>query len=93
MLPRTRVRPIQMRLQHSAHTALDRLDRPRQQIIELLHVSSLRGPQVAAGGGLGDARVVGGGREGNVEVFVAGFGAVAVGVDEEEGAFGCVPAC
>ena len=82
-----------MRFQHSAHTGLDRLDRLGQQLIELLGRSGLPGPQVTAGGGLGDAGVVGGRREGNVEVFVAGFGAEAVWVDEEERAFGCVPAC
>ena len=82
-----------MRVQHSAHAAFDRLDRLGQQDIELLDSSRLRSPQVAAGGGLGDAGVVEGRREGNVEVFVAGFGAEAVWVDEEEGAFGGVPAC
>lgn len=45
-----------------------------------------------ARGGLGDAGVVGRGREGDVEFFVAGFGGGAVGVDEEEGAPRGVPA-
>lgn len=46
-----------------------------------------------AGGGFGDAGVVRGGRERDVEVGVAGFRAEAVGVDKEEGTTGGVPAC
>lgn len=74
--------PIQMRVQHSTHAAFDRLDRLGQQLMELLRRTSPCGPQVTARGGLGDARVVGRRREGEVEVFVAGFGAEAVWVDE-----------
>lgn len=86
------MRPIQMRVQHRTHTALDRLDRLGQQFPKLLRRLSPRGPQFPARGGFGDAGVVGRGGEGEVEVGVAGFGAEAVRVDEEEGAFGCVPA-
>lgn len=93
MLPGTRVRPVQMRVQHGAHAALDRLDRPGQQVVELRHRARPSGPQVPAGGRLRDAGVVGRRRERNVEVRVAGFRAEAVRVDEEEGAFRRVPAC
>ena len=51
-----------------------------------------RSAQVAAGRGLGDAGVVRGGREGDVEGFVCEGGAEAVRVHKEEGAFWGVPA-
>ena len=87
------MRPVQMRIQHGAHAALDRLDRPRQQLVKLPGRARPSGPQVAAGGRFRYARVVGRGRKGDVEVFICGFGGQAVRVDEQEGAAGCVPAC
>ena len=81
-----------MRVQDRAHARLHRLDRPRQQAVQLRSGARGPGPQVTAGGGLGDAGVVGGGREGDVEGFVGEGGAEAGRVHEEEGAFGGVPA-
>ncbi len=75
MHPRPRMRSLQVRIQHSAHAALDRLDCPRQQCVQLLRRAGCCGPQVPAGGRLRDACVVGRGREGDVEVLVCGFGA------------------
>ena len=45
-----------------------------------------------ARGGFGDAGVIGRRCKGDVEFFVVDFGTGAVGVHEEEGAAGCVPA-
>ena len=89
------MRPLQMRVQHRAHASplLHRLDGPGQQFVEFGPRACLPGPEVPARGGLGDAGVVGGGGEGEVEGFVRRGGAVAGRVDEEEGSFGRVPAC
>lgn len=59
MLPRPRVRPVQMCVQYGTYTAFHRLNRLRQQAIELLPGTSLSGPQVTAGRRLGYARVIG----------------------------------
>lgn len=59
MLSGTRMRPIQMRVQHSTYTAFHRLDRLRQQFVKLLDSTGLSGPQVAASGRLGYACIVG----------------------------------
>lgn len=75
MLPGPRMRPVQMRIQHGSHAALHRLDSPRQQALEILDRTRGPGPEVAARGRLGDAGVVGGRGEGDVEVVVCGFGA------------------
>ena len=92
MHARSRMRPLEMRVQDRAHARLDRLDRLGQQAVELGSRARGPGPEVAAGGGLGDAGVVGGGREGDVEGFVCEGGAEAVRVHEEERGFGGVPA-
>ena len=83
--------PLQMRIQHRAHPTLHTLNCLRQQLIQFFRRTSLPRPQIPTRCCFRYAGVVWGGGEGNVKVFICSFGAGARGVNEEEGAFRCIP--
>lgn len=86
------LRALKMRVQHGTLALEHGPDSLRQQPLEVLGSARVRRPEIAARCRLGDAGVVGRRRERDVEFFVRDLGAFAVGVDEEQGAAGGLPA-
>lgn len=80
-------------IHHRRLALLHTRNRLLERLVQRLCIVDARRKQVAACGGLGNARVVGDGVERDVDFLVGGFGAEAVWVDEQEGSAGGVPAC
>lgn len=86
-------RPKYSCINHSTDPVLDRLDSPRQQSLQLIDRLDPFSPEIPRRSCLGDASIVRGRREADVEFFIRRFRRITVWMDQERRSAGGVPPC